>query len=137
MRSLSLQKGISSFALLLILIVGGFALTCLFKLGPHYLDNTYIDKALKSLVENGEDLHEMSHDKIMAQLNRFMMVNNVRGQEGNAFKIVRKGDRTLVNNEYEVRVHMFVNIDVLLTFRSQLDSANPEKCCEFLIENEK
>lgn len=136
MRSLKLQTGVSSFMLLLLLVVGGFSLTCLLKLGPHYLDNMYIDNALKSLVENGQNLNEMSHEKIMAQLERFMTVNNVRGQEGKAFKIIRKNDRTLINNEYEVRVPMFINIDVVLTFRSQLDSTNPEACCEFLVENE-
>lgn len=137
MRSLKNQVGLSSLGWLFILLVGGFTLACFFKLGPHYLDHHYIDVSLSALMEQGKDLDEMDEDDIIRQLNKFMMVNNVRGKEASAFKVVRKSDRTLVNNEYEVRVPMFVNIDAILTFRSQLDSSKPENCCEFLIENEE
>lgn len=137
MRSLKNQVGLSSLGWLLVLLVGGFTLACFFKLGPHYLDHHYIDVSLGSLAEQGKKLDEMDEDIIIKQLNKFMVVNNVRGKEASAFKVVRRSDRTLVNNEYEVRVPMFINIDVVLTFRSQLDSSNPEICCEFLIENEK
>ncbi|WP_018277679.1 DUF4845 domain-containing protein [Teredinibacter turnerae] len=130
------QSGLGSISWLLILAVAGFVLTCAFKLGPHYIDNMSIKDALKSLTEQPRDINTMDKNEISKILSNYMMINNVRGQEANSIKIVRKKDKTLVNSEYEVRVPLMLNIDVVLKFRSQLDSSNPEACCEFLVENE-
>ncbi|WP_185231427.1 DUF4845 domain-containing protein [Teredinibacter franksiae] len=136
MKSIKSQAGLGSITWLVILMVAGFFLLCFFRLGPHYLDNISIDAALKSLAEQEENLGSMDKRDIYRKLDNFMMVNNVRGPEAESFKVIRKKDRVLVNNEYEKRIHMFLNIDVLLTFKSQLDTSNPELCCEYLIEPE-
>lgn len=135
MKSIRYQAGLSSLGWLMVLLIAGFVLTCAFRLGPHYLDNMSIKDALKTLGEQNANIDALDKDAIFKQLNNYMMINNVRGQEAQSFKIVRKKGRTLVNSVYEVRVPMFYNIDVLLTFKSQLDSDNTEACCEFLVED--
>lgn len=128
------QEGFLSWTVILVLVTFSFVLMCFFKLGPHYLDNSYIHTAMKSLAKEYPNLHEVPKETIQSELGKFMIMNNVRGQEANSFTFTRKSDRLLINNIYEVRVPFFLNIDVMLTFYSQLDSANPEACCALLDE---
>lgn len=136
MQNLRRQAGVSALGWLMILAVAGFALTCMFKLGPHYLDNLSIKDALKSLAEQSADVNTMEKGEINKFLSNYMMINNVRGQEAKSITILRKKGKTFVNSEYEVRVPLVWNIDVVMKFRRQLDSSNPEACCDFLVENE-
>jgi len=130
------QRGIGSLGWLVILSIVGFVLLCLFRLGPAYLDNRYIVSALETLAKN-PDIHDMDKNAINKELDNFLLINGVRGAEGKSFTVVRKKDRTLINSVYEVRVHLVANIDVVMTFKSQLDSTNPKECCEYLIPDEK
>ncbi|WP_045860499.1 DUF4845 domain-containing protein [Teredinibacter purpureus] len=126
---------ISTNTMFMILFFGGLFF-CVFRIGPHYLDNWAVQGALKSLSEQESNLGAMDKRDIYRKIENFMMINNVRGEEGTAFKVVRKNDRVLINNVYEKRVPMFANIEVLLIFKSQLDTSQPELCCEYLIEAE-
>jgi len=136
MKTAQYQRGIGSLGWVAILAIGGFVLTCFFRLGPHYMDNISVRDALRSLAEQNDDVNNLDKEQIFKQLNNYILINNVRGKEAQAFKVVRRKDYTLVNNAYEVRVPMFYNVDVVLTFKSQLDSSKPETCCEYIIENE-
>jgi len=129
------QKGIGSLGWLVILALAGFGLMCLFRLGPAYWDNRYIVTALKSLSKK-PDLTSMTKNEINTDLRNFATINGVRGDEAGSFKIIRKKDRMIVNSVYEKRVHLFFNIDVVMSFKNQLDSSNPEACCKYLINDE-
>ncbi|WP_188151746.1 DUF4845 domain-containing protein [Teredinibacter waterburyi] len=132
MNRLSAQRGFSTFGWLVVLVIVGFFLTCFFKLGPHYLDNRYVVSALQSFAD--QDINAMDRSEIKSQLQKFIQINGIRGTSEKSFKVVRLKDRTLINSVYEERVHMFANVDVVLSFKQQLDSSNSEKCCKFLIE---
>ena len=98
------QRGFMSWQLLIIILFFGMVLTFTFKLGPHYLDNRFIDQALKELARDNPDLASKKNSEIMNQLNKFMTVNNVRGKEANSFVITRREGVLYVSNVYEVRV---------------------------------
>ncbi len=87
---------------------------------------------LKSLteLENPEGGFEgVSNSDIKKQLSNFNMVNNVRNPEANDIKIERLKNKFLVNLNYERRVPLFYNIEVVVTFRNQFDSSRPHDCC--------
>ena len=130
------QKGFLSWSTLLLIVAVGFVLMVTLKLGPHYIDNYYISVALKSLAREYPQIDELSNSDIERELSNFATINNIRGQEARSFKIVRKRDKVIVNNIYEVRQPLILNVDVVLSFKSQLSSANPELCCGFYIEDE-
>ncbi len=136
MVNLDSQRGFLSWTSLLIIVVVGFVIMAALKLGPHYIDNYYISVALKSLSREYPNLEELSDNEIQSELNNFMTINNIRGQEAKSFKIVRTREKVLVNNVYEVRQPFILNVDVLLSFKSQLSSANPELCCGFYVEDD-
>lgn len=124
------QAGMSALMLLFVLLLLSFALTCFFKLGPVYLDNLHIRGALKGMGEqHAHDLHQLTASNIRSELSKFYTINNIRGEAAKALEVKRVKDHTLVIVAYEVRVPMFANIDVVLSFNNVLDSRNPEDCC--------
>jgi len=136
MNVLKRQAGMGSLGWLVTLVIAGFSVMCAYKLIPPYIDNTYRQAALKSLATDPEGFSSLDSRDIRSKLENFMSINNVRDVDVKKdYKIVRKQDRTLVNNFYERRIPLFANIDVVLTFRNQLDSKNLDKCCDYLVED--
>ncbi|WP_370981500.1 DUF4845 domain-containing protein [Agaribacterium sp. ZY112] len=130
------QRGMSTSGLILVVALVGFFLTLVFKMGPAYLDNMGVRSAMNSMLSNNPNIHEMSKDKIRAQLASFFSINGVRDHSPKDMEIVRSKDKTLVNHIYETRVPIFLNIDVVMSFKNQIDSSNPQACCEYLIDEE-
>ena len=137
-QTLSKQRGLGSIGWLFMLSSGAFLLTCFFKLGPAYLDDLTMIDALKTLGERNPNLHEMEKSTLRSQLDKYLLLNNVRDTTAKkAFKMTREQDRMLVDNIYERRIPFFANIDVVLTFKHQLDSSNPSACCKYLVDTSK
>lgn len=134
MRNINNQKGMGAITLLLVLAAVGFFILCFFRLGPAYLDNRYIESALNSLAKNNSDVGQLEKSEIRTQLGKFMTINGVRNQSVNDFVIRRDKEKMIITNVYEVRVPILGNVEALMTFKNQLDSANPDKCCKYLIE---
>jgi Domain of unknown function (DUF4845) len=128
-KGLKKQRGLSSWGWLLTITAVGFVLTCSFKMGPVYLDNSFVVGALKSLADSESDLKQLSNGVIRSKLNKMFAINNIRGDVTKQVKVVREKNRVLVNIDYETRVKLFYNVDVVMTFNNQLDSSRPGECC--------
>ena len=130
MQTLTRQRGISMPLLVLIIAVGGFFLLCTFRLVPVYAENRYVVAALNNLGNDPEQLHSMSARQIRQELQRFYQINNVSspGPTQN-IDVDKRTANTVVNINYETRVPLLWNIDLLVSFENQLDSANPQACC--------
>lgn len=127
----SKQYGMNSLLMIFVLVMLGFLLTCLFKLGPAYLDNYYIKDALRNLAEDHpDDLATLSKDTIRRELSNYYLINNVRGESANALEVERKANKSIIAVNYEVRIPMFANIDAVIKFVNVLDSSRPDECCE-------
>ncbi len=137
MRRTTKQKGMGSIAWLVVIAIAGFALLCFFKIGPPYLDDRFVSGMLKTLAENNPGLGQMSKGEVKSAINKYLTVNSIRGDTAKSFKIVRTQEGILINSNYEVRVNLVGNIDVVLSFKHQLDSQNPDACCEYLIEDDE
>ncbi len=128
-KALKKQRGLSTLGWLLMIAAAGFVLTCSFKMGPVYLDNSFVVGALRSLAESESDLKQLSNDAIRKKLRKMFQINNIRGDVTKQVKIVREQNRVLVNIDYETRLNLFYNVDVVMTFNNQLDSSRPGECC--------
>jgi len=129
------QRGLSAISWLALLSTVGIVVLCAFKMVPVYVEHVYVEDALKFIVDSNKDLKALSKQNIEAQLNKYMIVNSVGPEQSNSFEIKRFGDHLLINSNYEVRVPLVHNIDVVMSFRSQLDTSKPENCCVYIIEN--
>lgn len=134
--SLRRQRGMSYWGWLGIVAIFGFILTCVSKMGPAYIDAYYVDEGLRKLSEN-PGLRDMSRGEIKKELDRFFLINNVRGQPTESVQILRGADSMLVSVDYELRQPLFYNVDVVMKFNKQLDTAKAELCCEPLVDLEQ
>ncbi|WP_341806420.1 DUF4845 domain-containing protein [Pseudomaricurvus alcaniphilus] len=124
------QTGQSKLGLLILLAVIGFFLLCAFRLIPAYTEDRYIQSALSSLGDEGALVNELSDNEIRRKISNFFMINNVRSQTAKDLQIERLKDRVLVSLDYEVRVPLLYNIDVVMTFNNTWDSSRPDECCK-------
>ncbi|GAB2881649.1 DUF4845 domain-containing protein [Microbulbifer echini] len=134
--SLGRQRGMSYWGWLLVIAVLGFALTCVSKMAPAYVDARYVSEALKTLGDNPE-LESMSTGQIKKELGRFFLINNVRGEPTKSLQVVRGAKSTVVSINYELRQPLIYNVDVVMKFNKQLDTAKPELCCHPLVDLEQ
>ncbi|MDP5210584.1 MULTISPECIES: DUF4845 domain-containing protein [unclassified Microbulbifer] len=134
--SFQYQRGMSYWGWLLLVAVLGFVLTCASRMAPAYLDARYVTEGLKILAEN-PDLETMSAGQIKKELGRFFLINNVRGEPTEALQVVRGAKGTLVSINYELRQPLIYNVDVVMKFNKQLNTASPELCCDALVDLEQ
>jgi hypothetical protein len=133
MKTRHSQRGLSSLGWLMAILIAGFFLTLAFKMVPVYADNVYIQDALKSLTDfekTDRGYGGMTDGDIRSHLSNYFSINNVRSDATKSVKIDRKSDKVLVNMDYEVRVPLFYNVDVVMKFRNQFDSKRPAECCK-------
>lgn len=119
------QTGMGTLGLLLVLLIGGFGLTCAFKIGPLYLDNYFVRAALKSL--DGDRIEAMDNGSIRRSLDRYFTVNNVRDVSARDATVSRERDRVMVTLDYERRVNLIGNLDVVVVFTNRFDSSSSQR----------
>ncbi|AOS98463.1 hypothetical protein AUP74_03097 [Microbulbifer aggregans] len=134
--SLRRQRGMSYWGWLMVVAVFGFVLTCVSKMGPAYIDAYYVDEGLRKLAEN-PSLRDLNRGEIKRELDRFFLINNVRGEPTKAVQVIRGADSMLVSVDYELRQPLIYNIDVVMKFNKQLNTAKADLCCEPLVDLEQ
>lgn len=128
------QRGMSTITLLVYLCFGGLVLLCCAKILPSMYDDRFlVSKVLEDMALDPE-LPEFSKSRIKGDIDKFFSMNGIRGEATKGVKVVRYGEGMLVNIKYEVRENLFKNIDVVMHFEHQLNTATKE-CCEYLIED--
>ncbi len=131
MKSLKHQRGLGMLQWALVIAVAGFFLLFAFKVVPLYAENRYVESALRSLVSSGEKIEEMTDAEITKKLNNFYMINNVRSEGPTKnIKVEREAEKAVVTVDYETRVPLLYNIDLILVFKNHLDSTKPTQCCK-------
>lgn len=115
-----LQKGMSAYTLILLLIVGGFFALCGIKIVPHYIDYFTLKKAMNKLPEE-PDAAEMSTRKINESLRTKLNMNGLNHIGFDSFEVERTQEGTYVTLDYEIQEHLFANIDILLTFDHEIE----------------
>jgi len=131
LKSIKHQRGLGMLQWALVIAIAGFFLLFAFKVVPLYAENRYVEVALRSLENGGEKLEQMTDSEIKKKLNNFYMLNNVRSEGPTKnIKIARESEKALVTVDYETRVPLFWNIDLVLSFQNHLDSTRPGQCCK-------
>ena len=115
------QQGLSALAILVLLAVIGFFLTIATRIGPLYLDNSFVDAALQSLAD--DPIHTMSDGKIRRKLQASFTINSIRDVNAKDTVIERKKTATTVSLDYERRVHFLANVDVVVVFKNTYDTS--------------
>jgi hypothetical protein len=115
------EKGISLLGVLFILLLVGFSLTVLFRVGPLYLDNYTVRKSFEALGDG--NTRNLSDQAIREKLYKYFVVNNVDDIDLKQVRIDRSPARVLVSFYYERRVEFLGNLDVVAKFNNVYDSS--------------
>ena len=115
------QQGATLTSTVVSLFLAGFMLSLMFKLVPPYLDNRIIAGALQQVGQSG--LEDQSNREIRRTIADFFTINNVRDVRATDVEIKRSIKGVKITLNYEKRIEMFANVDVVLKFNNQYDSA--------------
>jgi hypothetical protein len=115
------QSGMTTVSTLFMLAIVGFFVTVVFKLAPHYLDNRMVQSAFNQVGES--NISGKSDTQIRHTIASFFTINNIRDVDIAKIVIARGDGATRISLDYEKRFAMFGNVDVVLSFSNQYDSA--------------
>ncbi len=114
------QRGISRFGhlLLLIVLVGG--LTFGLKIVPVYLDHNFVKGAVEDLIASGRAA-SLTQAEVREEIASALRVNNVRDFNLNSITLQRENASPVLVIDYERRVPLVGNIDVIISFDDRID----------------
>lgn len=118
-RTLSRQKGFSKFGLLMTLVILICLLTFGLKVLPIYIDHKYVRDIAQELVDSG-DAAEMTQTEVRNQIASGMRINNVFDFDLNAISSTRSNGDATISIEYEKRVPLVSNIDIIVSFSERI-----------------
>ncbi len=119
LNPLSQQRGFSKLGLLCMLVVLVSSLTFALKVLPVYIDHNFVRGVAETIVESGR-ASSMTQVEIREEIAGSMRVNNIRDFELDAITSSRASGTTAININYERRIPIAGNIDVILSFNDQI-----------------
>ena len=121
------QRGATIWINLIWLVIIMFLGIVGVKIVPYYLDNYTVAGALEGL-NRESDLEKLGNKQIHTRLGKQFTINGIRNIEKDEIVIERNKTRLIaVNIDYEIREHLFFNVDIMLTFKNRLDVSGPRE----------
>ena len=114
------QQGITMISLAAVLGVLAFFVLILLTLMPAYLDNFKIRSHLSNLKEDSSVV-AMTDQKIINTLFKRFQIDDVEHIKEEDVLIEEINGGIKVSIEYEVRKHLFSNVDVVLSFSESVE----------------
>ena len=111
------QYGASVLQMLCYTIAGGFIIMAAFRLAPAYVDDFTVRSVLSALDER-DSIHKASPKEVEGWIGKGFQVNGIRDVPASAIQVRRKGGFLVADVNYERRIDLFGNIDVVLSFEN-------------------
>ena len=114
------ESGMSLLAMLFFILIGGLLITCILKMGPVYLENWNFRSILTDLEEQFEQEAILEKSEIRSKIMRRMNIDMIDAIKLEDVTIKRDDDDYLVTGDYEARVELLGNVDVVMKFKNQV-----------------
>lgn len=114
------QRGFSKFGLLMMLVLLISGLTFGLKILPVYLDHNFVRGVAEDLIADGRAA-SLTQAEIREEIGNGLRVNNVRDFNLNDVTLVRENAQPVLVIEYERRVPLVANIDVVISFDDRIE----------------
>lgn len=111
----SKQQGLGALGWLVVLALASFALTCLLKIGPLWLDYWQVKTALDEVVAD-EKLARLSRGELLNAIGKRLDVNRIEVIEPRDITFEETREGRIMDASYEQRVELVGNIDVVVKF---------------------
>tara|TARA_R110000772_G_scaffold140286_6_gene249477 strand:+ start:3306 stop:3701 length:396 start_codon:yes stop_codon:yes gene_type:complete len=118
--TLKRQKGASFLTIIVMLILVGLFLLTALKIAPAYLDNNVIVNAMEGIASNN-DLATMSIAEVRESLQKTLITNSIRDFSMASVVLTREGNRNYIDINYESRVPLLYNIEIVVVFENRFD----------------
>jgi len=115
-----LQRGFSKFGLLMMLVLLVSGLTFGLKILPVYLDHNFVKGVAEELIADGRAA-TLTQGEIREEIANGLRVNNVRDFNLNSVTLERENAEPVLVIEYERRVPLVANIDVIISFDDRIE----------------
>ncbi len=109
------QSGMTYIGILLILIIFALLAVVLVRIVPLYLESFKVQSVLKSMQEDQETA-KLPPDEIEKRLLSRFDINDVDHVSNEHIKISRDKGKLVVTVNYEARVPLFMNLDIIAKF---------------------
>jgi len=117
--SLQSQRGASKFGLLMLFVLISGFLTAGLKVAPLYVDHNLITGICEELVDNGEAVN-MTITDVRNRVSNTLCINNVTDFDLSAITIRKENNRAIITIDYERRVELVANLDIVAKFNTVL-----------------
>ncbi|CAM3581564.1 DUF4845 domain-containing protein [Parendozoicomonas haliclonae] len=111
------QQGASTLGMLCIVIAAIFSVMVFFKLFPVYMDNYSVRSVLDSLDERST-IRQASAKEVKSWITKGFQVNGIRDIPTQDIKVRQEGAFLVADINYERRIDLISNVDVVLTFEN-------------------
>lgn len=118
MNNLENQTGVSKLGLVVMFLLIALFLTAGLKVVPLYIDHNLVTSVCKALIENGE-ADNMTLTDIRNRVSNTLRINNVYGFDLNSISLRRENNKAIIMLNYERRVELFANLDVVAKFDNE------------------
>lgn len=116
MESMNKQKGMSPVVVLFLLCMFAFALMVVLKLVPSYIDYSTLKTSFNGFAEDPK-AKEADYEEFRSMLSKRLTINGIGDFNFQESAYMEKDeDGTVVGFKYEVRKHMLMNIDAVMSF---------------------
>jgi hypothetical protein len=114
------QRGMTAIGWLVMLLIFGFFVLLVLKLGPVYLDHYNVKMAVES-VSKEPGAADSPQQEIMKKIRARLDINYVTDLPKDAIRIRRgDGEAKLIDVIYERRVSIAGNVDAVVAFKEQV-----------------
>ncbi len=113
------QRGVSKLGIATLLLLITVFFTIGLKVGPLYVDHNLITGICQELIDNGEAA-DMSVGDIRNRVSNSLRINNVTGFDLSAIRKRMENNVPVISIDYERRVELFANLDVVAKFSTEL-----------------
>lgn len=122
MKNPAKQKGMTTAGMVIIGALVAFVVISGIKLYPSYYDDFAVSTAMKNMEEESREIAAMSPTEIRNTLNKRLQVSGVK-LEKDQVEILKEDGMIKINVNYEVRTHMYGNIDAVTSFSHAIEVA--------------
>jgi len=117
------QQGWSMWSLAFTLAIIASIAALGLKIIPLYMDNGTIRSVVKS-VEQDRTLSDMSYDEISKKILKKLSINSIRWLKYDDIEFIEEDTHTELRIDYEKRIELVANIDLILTFENHAKLPN-------------
>jgi len=120
MQTLKSQRGMTAIGWLVVLGLIGFFVLLALRMTPSYLESFTIYSAMESLQEEPGMANNTPQD-IRKMLGKRFDINDVKSITAKDVDVENLGNAFLVSVDYEVRMPVLGNVDVVMTFAKEVE----------------